>query len=218
MSTYYEVSKCKKISFINDMKLAKGCNKIYFKDFDIVRQQTSHFDLIIDASSELFKDIKIVFNENKKGLPSTSEKTQDVKSDIMLGGGKNLDAFTTNSFVVIPGKKSCNVRELHVNQNHEILDTIARNGVLLIPEVQKELSIKQLFDILSTKNSFTITVYHSGLKIPEISGTYPSEYTRPKYEIGFGEVAAIFYRYICIYFFGYCSVYNEDEVEHKYDI
>ena len=112
MSIYYEVSKCKYIAFIKNLKYLpekyknqKNIYKLGFDDKDInyiKNINDEHFTLIVNAESKLFSDVIFEINEEKIGESSKKgNKTQDVCRDILLGGGQQLEAFSNNRFTII---------------------------------------------------------------------------------------------------------------------
>ena len=144
MSIYYEVSKCKYIAFIKNLKYLpekyknqKNIYKLGFDDKDInyiKNINDEHFTLIVNAESKLFSDVIFEINEEKIGESSKKgNKTQDVCRDILLGGGQQLEAFSNNRFTIIPGKRHAGIQNLHPKQNHDIIDSLARNGLLVLP-------------------------------------------------------------------------------------
>jgi hypothetical protein len=135
-----------------------------------------------------------------------------------LGASKNLDAFSNNAFTVVAGKKNCGIQALHPNQNHDILDSIARNGVLVYPRPALSFSVGKLMDAISKFRSFNIVVIHPELIFNARCASYPCEYIEPVYEVGKGEITSLFYRLIASSFFGYMSVYDESNRERLYDL
>lgn len=229
MSIYYEVSKCKYIAFIKNLKYLpekyknqKNIYKLGFDDKDInyiKNINDEHFTLIVNAESKLFSDVIFEINEEKIGESSKKgNKTQDVCRDILLGGGQQLEAFSNNRFTIIPGKRHAGIQNLHTKQNHDIIDSLARNGLMVTPITSSQFSVGQLFNILMHKKSFDIIIVHSALEVSIRESNYPGEYVEPAYIIGKGEIMTVFYRYICLYFFGYLSVNDDEDRDKIYDI
>lgn len=224
MSTYYSVSKCKHITFAKDISYidkSKIIGKQYFvNDFEELNSldKTKTYTFIIDAKNSIFDDIEIEIDKEKEGQNSKKDKTQDVKKDMLLGGGKQLEAFANNKFTVINGKRNASIQPVHQKQNHEVIDTIARNGILVSPLPTISFSIGILFNILRKFDTFALVIIHPSLIVDSRDSNYPSEYVEPAFIIGEGEICAVFYRYICLYFYGYLGVYDDDDRERNYDI
>lgn len=230
MSTFYKVLKCKYISFVRDLKYINKeylQNEIYLgfdfdnslKTIEDIRNVNDGFSLIINAESNLFSDIVFEIDEEKIGESSkTEKKTQDVCKDVLLGGGQQLEAFSNNHFTIIPGKRNAGIQNVHPKQNHENIDSIARNGLMVVPKTSTQFSIGKLFNILSTKNNFNLIIVHKYLEVSIRESNYPGDYLEPPYIVGKGEILTVFYRYICIYLFGYMAVFNEENRDRNYDI
>lgn len=229
MSTFYSVSKCKYISFIKNSKHVDASRvvgrKLYIDDKHSIKELEKElsrtedpFTLFVDSESKEFDDIEIEVDDSKAGAPNKQEKTQEVRQDIMLGGGKHLEAFSKSRFTIINGKRNASIQPLHNKQNHEVIDSISRNGILVSPKPSTATSVGKLMNILAKCSEFRIVVINSGLVVDRIDGTYPTEYVEPAYVTGVGEISAIFYRYICLYFFGYLGVYDDTDRERNYDI
>ena len=186
---------------------------------DIKSINDDHFILVINAESELFSDVNFEINQDKIGESSkTGNKTQDVCRDVLLGGSQQLEAFSNSKFTIIPGKRNAGIQSCHPKQNHDVIDSIARNGLMVTPLTSTQFSIGQLFNILVTKKSFDIIILHSKLEVSIRDSTYPGDYVEPAYIVGQGEISTVFYRYICLYFFGYTSVSNENDRDRIYDL
>lgn len=236
MTVYYEVSKCKYIAFVKDLKYVSdrldlsttymlgfeeindNYNNLNFIE-DVKSIDKEHFILVVNAESELFSDVTFEVNQEKVGESSkTGNKTQDVCRDVLLGGSQQLEAFSNSKFTIIPGKRNAGIQSCHPKQNHEVIDSIARNGLMVTPLTSTQFSIGQLFNILATKKSFEIIILHTKLEVSIRDSNYPNDYVEPAYIVGQGEITTVFYRYICLYFFGYTAVSNEDDRDRIYDL
>jgi hypothetical protein len=238
MSTQYRVSKCKYITFSPTEKEWENTrhtiNKLptyYFdktkSDFGLPTNKRAGFNFVIythgsknqDVDHELtcsnFPDIKFPKTEDAGASSKQVNKTQDVKKDAMLGGGNNILAFSKQQFTVIAGKSNAGIQSVHSKQNHGVVDVIAKNGILTSPKSKN--SIKTLFELLSEYDSFEIVIICPYL-ISYFDGKYPSDYSRPSYIVGKGELSAVFFWYICLYFFGYSCVYDDTNIERNYDV
>lgn len=174
-------------------------------------------DIIINAESEMFNDIKFIYDHDKENLNSKNLK-QEVLSGCSLGSSSMLDAIQAKEFAINPGRKGSGIQSLHHNQNHEIIDAIAINGLLYSPNVISEYSVGKLLIKLSDLNEFYIYIVHSALSVDVFDGIMPYSYNIPRYLIGKGEILSVFFRYISLLFFGYMSVYDNVDIERNYDI
>ena len=105
-----------------------------------------------------------------------------------------------------------------MGQNHDVLDTLAVNGVLFTPTTTKPLSIFALMKILGKMNKFDICFIHPYSEIKSIRIEYPCEQSIPAYKLNGGEILAIAYRYLITQFFGYCSIFSDSMLEWRYYI
>ena len=226
MTTYYEISKCKYLSFNKSIETIKLKNpdaktiKIE-NDFNIDSltelNENETYNFIIDATANIFNDIVFKYDENKEKLDSSSIK-QDVLSGCSLGSSNILDAIQLKEFAINPGRKTSGIQSLHPNQNHEVIDAIASNGLLYSPEVMSKYSIGKILINISRLNDFSIYIIHPSLKVDILDGIYPSSYNIPRYSVGEGEILSVFFRYISLLFYGYMSVYDNVDLERNYDI
>lgn len=221
MTTEYAIKKCKFFGFAKTMKDADknidGFNFVQkLEDLDEINEKDPI--IVIDLESKIFDDIKIAKPKtDKEKIETTNEKTltkDDMKRQLS-GESSQLDAFTQNTFAVILGKKSANI-PTHFGQNHDVLDSLARNGVVCSPKSSEVLSIQRLMEKLHKFSSFSIFAIHSALDLSFVSHEYPSEISHPSYIIGKGEICAIFYRYLLLNFFGYCSIITDSMRENNY--
>lgn len=223
MSIRYKFSKCKYIAFIkskeNISRLSKPITNYITPDQLDNQSKTEHFSLFIDSHDEMFSDVIFKIDEETAGLSSSNKKdSTDVAKTVITDGSSQLDAFNAKTFIVNRGKKSANITNIHPKQNHDVIDSIARNGILCEPMISSKVSIGKLFNKLSQFPSFDIIIYNRDLVEDIRENVMPSEYIEPIYVIGKGEITAVFYRYICMYFFGYMSVFDEFNREHNYDL
>ena len=160
-----------------------------------------------------FEDVRIATDSNKrktnnKAFQQTSAALSDsTKVNKMI----QLQAFSSNMFVVIHGKKNCPLTNIGQYQNHEIIESLFKNGVHTTPintYDTTDLSIYRLVKALHRLRSFDIIFIHPNLAIPGAIAEAPCEDIQPSYDICCGEILAIMYRYIAINFFPYCSIYD----------
>lgn len=224
MSTRYKFTKCKYIAFAKTeeewLSNFKTSDPIYrsVEELSSVPFDSPVFNFVIHTEDEHgnsnFPDIKFPKTEDE-GISSKQIKTQDVKKDAMLGAGNNILAFSKHQFTVIAGKNTAGIASMHPKQNHGVVDVIAKNGILTAPKARN--SIKDLFNVLNKYNAFNIVVICPHL-ISYFDGKYPTDYSRPSYIVGKGEITAVFFWYICLYFFGYSAVYDDTNIERNYDL
>ena len=210
------LSKCKYIAFISDKQFNEKQIDAYIDDEHSISQLELHdsMTIFIDATSKEFNDIQILSDKEHKDESSTQMKTQEVLKGPLMGASNNLDAFNEDKYAVQVGKRNAAIA--FKGQNHSVLDSMAENGIVI--GVKKPNSIKRLFNMLSKLNSFSLVICHPGLETTILAGHYPDTFLVPKYKIGSGEICAVFYRYICLYFFGYCSIKDEYDYEKNYEL
>ena len=186
MSIRYKFSKCKYIAFIKDKasiyKLAKPIEK-YITVEDLDNQPINeHFTLFIDSHEERYSDIKFKIDEETAGLSSSvKDDSADVAKTVITKGSSQLDAFNQKTYIVNKGKKTANIQSIHPKQNHEVIDSIARNGILCEPEITTKTSIGKLFNKLTKFLSFDIVIYNKYLVEEIRENIMPSEYIEPIY-------------------------------------
>lgn len=232
MTIEYIVNKCKYIAFIEKEEYIDQISKpmkniIKLRDFidmcdnddgDILKY-FRHFSLLIDATDPIFNDIRFEEDESEKGGSSkTILDSTDLDKTIIMSGSKQLTAFNGNLFIVNKSKRVAGIDVQSKKQNHDVIDNIARNGILCTPTISSNLSVGILFNELAKFNSFDLIIVHPALEDTVREGTAPSEYVMPIYTIGQGEITAVLYRYICTRFFSYIGVFNEEDREHAYDL
>lgn len=231
MTSYYECVKCKYLSFNKTFKSIKyrvKCDCLLINDsntdtsFENVKtfiDDHSHqpVNVVIDATSKLFNDIKFTFDENKEKLDSSNVR-QEVLSGCSLGSSSILDAIQAKEFAINPGRKTSGIQSIHPNQNHDVIDAIASNGLLYSPNIITEYSIGKLLTLLTNLDEFYIYIVHPALTVNVFDGISPYSYNVPRYAVGEGEILSVFFRYISLIFFGYMSVYDNVDIERNYDI
>ena len=214
MSTTYVVKKCKKFGFSSSLEeIRKNIeNPILLESFEFNPEEfpeiENHFDFVIDLQSELFADIHIIVPKDAK-IETNKEHVKDENElrNLASGNSIQLEAFSTNNFVVVYGKKSASVPQVCPKQNHEVIDYLAMNGVICSPNTNKTLSFQKMIDFLKNFPDFSIYGVHSELDNTKfIEFETPTHNSFPAYNITKGEIIAIFYRYIVKNFFAYCQV------------
>ena len=166
-----------------------------------------------------YTDIEISIDLNDNNISSSLYKPdKKKKKKAALGKTTQLDAFSENKFAIIHTKKSAGIDNKIRNQNHDVLDTLAVNGVMKSPDTKKPLSIYRLMRKLEQFNKFSIVFIHPSYEIKCMLAEYPCEQIIPSYKINEGEILAIAYRYLVVYFFGYCSIFTDSMLEWRYYI
>ncbi len=174
--------------------------------------------VVIDLECDIFSDIKISMPKIQKAGESSKEQqvSKEEMQEQLSGKSTSLDAFSNNLFAVIYGKKGANIQSCNTKQNHGVLDSLARNGVVCTPKTQNVLSFQRIIDYLKKLNRFSVFGVHSALELPFDEQEYPSEISHPSYKLANGEITAILYRYILINFYGYCSIVTDSMRENAY--
>lgn len=171
------------------------------------------------SSSSIFSDIEVSIDESDKNISTSLYKPdKDALKKASLGKTTQLDAFSENKFAIIHTKKKAGIENKIRNQNHDVLDTLAVNGVMKSPETKKPLSIYKLVRKLEQFDKFDIVFIHPSYEVRCMNAEYPCEQIIPAYRINEGEILAVVYRYIVVYFFGYCSIFTDSMLEWRYYI
>jgi hypothetical protein len=179
--------------------------------------ETSSFEVLCILPTSFFKDIIITVDDNAEGLSSNMYKTsrEDIKK-ASFGNSASLEAFTKGTFTVLRNRKTANIENSTLKQNHEVLNLIATNGVVCTPETKEILSLDLLMQKLSKCNNFSIVFVHPALEQKYVAFDKPTEFSKPEYTLNGGELIAIVYRYMLIHFFGMHSIRDEDKLEYQY--
>jgi len=237
MTIYYQESRIQSINFAVseyalknfDISFAPDTLKIINSDSELelnnIIEEISKYpesikNIIINAESPIFNDISFSVDSNKLEVNSESVH-QEPMSGISLGNSAMLDSLTDNKFVILPGRKTSNIKS-NLNQNHECIDAIAANGLMSSPNVMSKYSVgKIILAISNNKNLKDLNIYiiHSALKVKLLQGQGLSTNNIPRYAVGRGEILSVFYRYLAIIFFPYMAVYDSiNNINYKYDI
>ena len=169
--------------------------------------------------SSIFSDIEISVDKSDKNTSTSLYKPdKDFLKKAALGKTTQLDAFSENKFAIIHTKKTAGIENKIRNQNHDVLDTLAVNGVMKSPDTKKPLSIYRLVRKLEKFDKFDIVFIHPSYEVRCMNAEYPCEQIIPAYKINEGEILAVVYRYIVVYFFGYCSIFTDSMLEWRYYI
>ena len=174
--------------------------------------------IVIDLECDIFSDIKISMPKIQKAGESSKDQqvSKEEMQEQLSGKSTSLDAFSNNLFAVIYGKKGANIQSCNTKQNHGVLDSLARNGVVCTPKTQNVLSFQRITDYLKKLGRFSVFGVHSALELPFDEQEYPSEISHPSYKLANGEITAILYRYILLNFYGYCSIVTDSMRENAY--
>lgn len=184
--------------------------------YPILYEDVERVDVV---TTEPFDDIKIIINKDDVNASCNSaiyKHTPDDVKKAAVGNSTQLEAFSKNKFTVIHNKKSANIENYIPKRNHDVLDSLARNGVVCSPNTDCELSLATLMKKLRRFREFDIVFVHPSYEMKITRAEFPSELIEPSYAVNEGELMAIVYRYISIAFFGYCSVYTEEMEEFNY--
>jgi hypothetical protein len=174
--------------------------------------------IVIDLECDIFSDIHISMPKIQKAGESSKDQqiSKEEMQEQLSGKSTSLDAFSNNLFAVIYGKKGANIQSCNTKQNHGVLDSLARNGVVCTPKTQNVLSFQRIIDYLKKLNRFSVFGVHSALELSFDEQEYPSEISHPSYKLANGEITAILYRYVLINFYGYCSIVTDSMRENAY--
>ena len=185
---------------------------------------------VVNLEGSWFSDINILTDENKsdnknKDVNNVVQSTRNYKHDdnelskIATGRTTQLEAFTKNVYTVIYGKKTANIPQGNNNShifNHNVIDSLARNGVVSDQVSNSVLSVHQLFNQLMKLYIFNIIFVHSALELEYIQHESPTDISHPVYIKGKGEICAIVYRLLLLKFFPYLTIVSESMRENAY--
>ena len=203
---------------------------------DMISSQDSELStniptFVVNLEGEWFKDINILTdenkddNKNKQQLVNQTVNNQNYKHDdnelskIVTGQSTQLEAFTKNVYTVIYGKKTANIPQGLNNShifNHNVIDSLARNGVISDQVSDKVLSVHKLFNQLEKLYLFNIFFVHSALELEFVQHESPTDISHPVYTKGLGEITAIVYRCLLLRFFPYLTIVSESMRENAY--
>ena len=241
MTIYYQESRISSIAFaktendLNELKNFSNKSEIFKiglenenENLNDILTSISNLDsniktFVINAESPIFNDIEFSIDSNKVEINSESVH-QDPLSGISLGNSVMLDSLMDQHFVILPGRQSSNIKICgqNVNQNHECIDAIAKNGLMNSPKIMSEYSVGKLIEAIAKNKKLkdlNIYIVHSALKVKLLNYSGISSINIPCYAVGRGEILSVFYRYLAITFFPYMAVYHSNEsVDYKYDI
>ena len=194
-----------------------------------MNQQENVLDIptfIVDLEGKWFSDINILTDENKQDTDKQNQVgTNNYKHDdnelakIITGQSTQLEAFTKNVYTVIYGKKTANIPQGTNNAhifNHNVIDSLARNGIISDQVSDNVLSVHALFKQLEKLYTFNIFFVHSALELEFIQHESPTEISHPVYTKGKGEICAVVYRLLLLKFFPYLTIVSESMRENAY--
>lgn len=236
MTTVYKYKKCNVFGFAQNVEavLKRYPDNVHIYDnenetdiTDIKKDIQESSDVIptfvFDLESDIFKDIAIVTDDDdsKNSEISTGNYKHDDQelNRIITGQSTQLDAFSQNIYTVIYGKKTAGLSNGNNNQhifNHNVIDSLAKNGVIVDPSVGEELSIHKIIRQLETLRKFNIFFVHSALDLEYTEYESPSEISQPTYTKGKGEICAVAYRALILRFFPYLTIITESMRENAY--
>lgn len=173
-------------------------------------------EITIVSNTKPFSDIKIAVDKTESGSSSRVFHGKDYLQRQLGGDSTQLEAFSKGIFTVIHGKKSAGLAYENRLMNHDVLDLLARNGVMHIPKDMANCSFEKLMNVFKQCKSFDVVFVHPSLLSKSIVVETPSEPVLPEYTLQQGEIIAIAFRYICVHFFGYKGVYDESLKEYDY--
>ena len=239
MSTVYKYNKCKGFGFVKSFDiLAEHIPNLYEEDSeditiiqnkaslifdeDFVRKVNSEEEphiFIINLEAKVFSDINILSEESKDKKLSSEKHDEKELNKIMTGNSSQLEAFSKNIYTVIHGKKTANIPQGHNNIhifNHNVIDSLARNGIISDQNSSTTLSVHILMNELEKINQFIIYFIHNGLELDYTFHESPNDISHPVYYKGIGEITAVFYRNLLLRFFPYLTIVSESMRENAY--
>lgn len=163
-----------------------------------------------------FDDVRILIDNDDKGLASSIYKNKQDPKKAISGDSIYLEAVSNGIFTVVRGKRSAGFNYENRLMNHDNLDLIAKNGIVCTPESMDKGSFGKLMKVFSACKSFNVMFIHPSLVSKPICVEYPCDQALPEYVVKSGEILAIAFRYMCVYFFGYKGVHDDSLKEYEY--
>lgn len=169
-----------------------------------------------NIATKPFEDVKIIVDKDDSGSSSTVYRERPDAQKALLGNATQLEAFSKGIFTVVKGKRTAGFNyELRL-MNHDVLDLLAKNGIVCVPMDMDDGSFERLMNVFRKCTSFKVVFVHPSLLSKPIIVEHPCEQVLPEYEVRSGEILAIAFRYMCVHFFGYKGVYDESLKEYDY--
>lgn len=178
--------------------------------------------IIIDLSSNWMNDIDIATDKDKDAsdISTASFKHDDQTfNKAMTGQSTQLEAFSSNRYTVIYGKKTAGIQASTANPhifNHNVIDSLAKNGVVVDIKTDTELRILKFMRELEKLRKFNIFFIHPSYDLEYSEYESPSDISNPTYIKGKGEICAIAYRALILRFFPYLTILTESMREDAY--
>jgi hypothetical protein len=224
--TLDERTKADNIFYLNSDKVVSSNSKITIvPSLDrleelIVPGETAIVYVKLECS--IFSDISVAVKQEDENLKNIDKVATDygiskLKASI-TGKSTQLEAFSSNKFSVIYGKRGAKIECDSYMQNYYNIDSLIRNGVRCCPNTGTELSLARLTRLLTKLSKFDVIGIHSKLSVATSRSEFPGEHIEPVYERNVGEIVAIFYWYIVENFFAYCGVVSESMWALRYII
>jgi hypothetical protein len=192
-----------------------GVNDVEFISTHPIEYEEKTIEII--EHTPMFKDIKLVSDQNDVNTSSKNyTRSDNYLKNACAGNSTALEAFSSNKFTVIHGKKHASIDNKLINCNYDVLDSMARNGVICSPISSTQSSMSKLVYIAKQFKEFHICFIHPAIEYKGMRCEYPCQQLEPAYVINQGEICAIAYRYFVLNFFGYCSIKNNSMLEYDY--
>ena len=157
-----------------------------FNDYNTLQLKAQYpFDYeekVVDSviSAPMFSDIEISIDINDTNTSTSLYRPdKDALKKAAVGKATQLDAFSENKFAIIHTKKHAGIDTRIRNQNHDVLDTLAVNGVMKSPDTTQPLSIYLLMKKLEQFDSFDIVFIHPSYEVKCMNSEYPCEQIIP---------------------------------------
>ena len=238
MTTVYKYKKCNLFGFAKTTETVTdkfdNClvydngNEFVMIDEDIMKDTNENgvvYTFVFDLESEQFNDIHIKVDETDSKTKTRDVTNGNYKHDekelsrLISGNSSQLDAFTSNLYTVIYGKKTANIYQGQNNVhifNHNVIDSLAKNGIIVDQSSNGKLSVHNIMDELEKLRHFNVFFIHSFLDLDYVVNESPSELSHPIYVKGKGEITAVFYRNLVLRFFPYLTITTESMRENAY--
>lgn len=208
---------------INDTKFQRTLLKILVKHSirvdELIKEHPLNFkiektDTI--RTSAPFKDVLVsdpYFEKSKNELED--EHTNGVLKEFSSQAIAKFNGFGNKFAQVDNSKKRASIPDINMLRNHNVIHMLARNKIVATPKTSNELSISKLMKLMSRYKNFSVIFiwpnYQNGFRYAE-TPTKMMEIDSS----GGNVILCVFFRAMCIHFFGMHSTISHTDYYQKY--
>ena len=167
-------------------------------------------------TSKPFSDIKVsdpYFEKSKNELED--EHTNGVLKEFSSQAIAKFNGFGNQFAQVDNSKKRASIPDINLLRNHNVIHMLARNKIVATPKTSNELSISKLMKLMARFKCFSVVFiwpnYQNGFRYSEA----PTKMMEIDSSNG-NVILCVFFRAICIHFFGMHSTISHTDYYQKY--